>query len=264
MKLVQVDAFAQKPFAGNPAAVCLLPGPADEQWMQAVAAEMNLPATAFVEPQPAGVLAFGLRWFTTKVELTLCGHGTLAAAHVVWEEGLMDANDQVTFLSDAGVLGARREGRWIHLDFPAEPAAEESELREEISLALGVTPVFVGKNRLDYLAEVESEEVVRELHPDLALLATLPARGVIVTALASRDYDFVSRYFAPALGIDEDQATGSAHCCLGPFWGSRLRKDEMIGYQASPRGGVVRVRISGDRVQLGGAAVTVLRGELLA
>jgi PhzF family phenazine biosynthesis protein len=259
VRVVQVDAFTQTPFAGNPAAVCLLPGPADEEWMLKVAAEMNLAATAFVEPRSDG---FGLRWFTSRVELTLCGHGTLAAAHALWEDGAFDTPDRLAFHTAAGILTAHRDGTWIHLDFPAEPEHRQADVPEQLIRALGVTPSYVGKNRLDYLVEVESEEILTGLAPDRSLLSTLPARGVIVTARGSGEYDFVSRYFAPAIGIDEDHATGSAHCCLGPFWGPRLGKDEMLAYQASPRGGVIRVRPDGDRVQLGGMAVTVLRGEL--
>lgn len=259
VKVFQVDAFAQTPFAGNPAAVCLLPGPAEAQWMQRMAAEMNLAATAFVELRPDG---FGLRWFTPRVELTLCGHGTLAAAHVLWEEGSFDADHRVTFQTPAGILTAQREAPWIHLGFPAEPEHPEPEVPEELLGALGVPLAYVGRNRLDYLVEVESEVVLKSLAPDRSLLSRLPARGVIVTAPGSREYDFVSRYFAPAIGIDEDHATGSAHCCLGPFWGPRMGKDDMLAYQASPRGGVIRVRLDGDRVLLGGMAVTVLRGEL--
>jgi PhzF family phenazine biosynthesis protein len=260
VKVLQVDAFAEKPFAGNPAAVCFLPGPAAEQWMRGIATEMNLAATVFVESRTDG---FGLRWFTPRVELTLCGHGTLAAAHALWEEGVLDPAEEATFHTVAGVISAQRDGPWIHLDFPAEPPNEEAEVPEDLIRALGAAPAYVGRNRLDYLIEVESEEVLRALAPELALLATVPARGAIVTTRGSREYDFVSRYFAPAIGIDEDQVTGSAHCCLGPFWGARLRKDEMLAHQASPRGGVVRVQLAGDRVRLGGMAVTVWRGELV-
>jgi PhzF family phenazine biosynthesis protein len=259
VRIVHIDAFTQTPFAGNPAAVCLLPGPAEEQWMQKVAAEMNLAATAFVEPRSDG---FGLRWFTSRVELTLCGHGTLAAAHALWEDRELEAPDRLAFETPAGILTAQRDGPWINLDFPAEREHQEPEASEKLLRALGVVPLYVGRNRLDYIVEVESVEVLADLTPDRSLLSMLPARGVIVTARGSGEYDFVSRYFAPAIGIDEDHATGSAHCCLGPFWGPRLGKDEMLAYQASSRGGVIRVRPDGDRVLLGGMAVSVLRGEL--
>jgi PhzF family phenazine biosynthesis protein len=260
MKLFQVDSFAQPPFTGNPAAVCLLTEPAEDTWRQRIAGKVNLAATAFVEPRPDG---FGLRWFSPRVELTLCGHGTLAAAHVLWEEGLLDAPDQARFQTVAGILTAQREGPWIQMDFPAEPESEAFDALEDLSRALGLRPDYVGRNRLDYLAQVESEEVVRGLAPDRALLERLPTRGVIVTARGFGEYDFVSRYFAPAIGIDEDHATGSAHCCLGPFWAARLGKNEMLAFQASPRGGVMRVRLDGDRVLLGGKAVIVGRGEVV-
>jgi PhzF family phenazine biosynthesis protein len=261
VRLIQVDSFAQGPFTGNPAAVCLLTQPAEERWMQQVAGEMNLAATAFVEPQADG---FGLRWFSPRVELTLCGHGTLAAAHALWEEGLLDSADQASFRTLAGALTARRDGPWIQLDFPAERERQELEVPDQLLRGLGVgSAVHIGRNRLDYLVEVESEEILTGLAPDRSLLASVPARGVIVTARGSGEYDFVSRYFAPAIGIDEDQATGSAHCCLGPFWGALLGKDKMLAYQASPRGGVMRVGLDGDRVQLGGMAVTIFRGQLV-
>jgi PhzF family phenazine biosynthesis protein len=258
-RIFQVDAFAERPFAGNPAAVCLFPDITDDAWMQDVAREMNLAATAFLERDAEG---FALRWFSSKVELSLCGHGTLAAAHVLWEEGHAAHDEPVRFETGAGSLVARQDGEWIDLDFPAEPAQEKVP-PPDLVRALGVEPAYVGANRLDHLILVEDEETVRGLRPDLALLVTVPTRGVIVTAPSgSSQHSFVSRYFAPAAGIDEDQVTGSAHCCLGPFWGERLGLTEMLAYQASPRGGVVRVRLAGERVHLGGRAVTVLRGEL--
>lgn len=259
--LFQVDAFTDQPFAGNPAAVCLLPGPRDEQWMQQVGAEMNLSETAFVHPQADG---FSLRWFTPAVEVNLCGHATLAASHVLWEQGHLSPTDVARFHTRSGLLTARRLGEWIELDFPATPS-EPAPLPAGLDDCLGITPRFVGRNVFDYLVEADSEETVRNLRPDFGRLAALPVRGVIVTAAASTaGYDFVSRFFAPASGIPEDPVTGSAHCCLAPFWRGRLGKDELVGYQASQRGGVIRVRVAGARVLLRGQAVTVLRGELLA
>lgn len=258
--IVQVDAFTAEPFAGNPAAVCLLPAPRDDQWMQHVAREMNLSETAFLTRQEDG---FNLRWFTPAVEVDLCGHATLASAHVLWEEGYLQPDAVARFHTRSGLLTAERRGNLIELDFPAtpeEPAATPAGLAE----ALGVTPQYVGKNRFDYLVQVASEEIVRGMQPDFTPLRKLPVRGIIVTSQASSpDYDFVSRFFAPAAGVDEDPVTGSAHCCLGPFWAQRLGKQELVGYQASARGGVVRVRLEGGRVRLGGQAVTVLRGELV-
>jgi len=261
LDLFQVDAFADRPFAGNPAAVCLLDGSRDARWMQDVAREMNLSETAFVHPTGDG---FSLRWFTPAVEVELCGHATLASAHVLWETGTLGPDDTARFHTLSGVLTADRQGEWIELDFPARPV-EEVQAPEGLVEALGVEPVFVGRSRYDYLVEVAAEETVRKADPDHRRLGTLQVRGVILTARASSPpYDFVSRFFAPGSGVDEDPVTGSAHCTLAPFWRERLGKDEMLAYQASARGGVVRVRVVGDRVKLGGQAVTILRGRLVA
>jgi PhzF family phenazine biosynthesis protein len=261
LPLYQVDAFTDQPFAGNPAAVCLLPGPRDDPWLQRVAGEMNLSETAFLVPRPDG---FHLRWFTPTIEVPLCGHATLASAHVLWETGRLGTGEPARFHTLSGLLTAERQGDAILMDFPARPA-EPCPDEHGLAAALGARPVHVGKNGLDYLVEVESAAVVRSLRPDHARLAALPVRGVIVTSAADGGgFDFVSRFFAPGSGIAEDPVTGSAHCCLGPFWGRRLGKTELRGFQASARGGVVRVQLRGDRVLLGGRAVTVLRGELLA
>lgn len=259
LSITQVDAFTDKPFAGNPAAVCLLPEEREASWMQAVALEMNLPETAFLVRQPDG---FQLRWFTPAVEVDLCGHATLASAHALWEEGHLRPGEQARFHTRSGLLTADQIGDWIELDFPAKPE-QQAAPPDGLAEALGATPKYVGRNAFDYIVELDSEQTVRTLTPNLARLGKLPVRGVIVTSRAA-DYDFVSRFFAPASGINEDPVTGSAHCCLGPFWRSRLNKTEFVAYQASPRGGVVRVRLEGDRVRLGGQAVTVLRGALLA
>lgn len=260
VRIFQVDAFTKKPFAGNPAAVCILPEPRDEVWMQNVAREMNLSETAFLHEQEDG---FGLRWFTPAVEVDLCGHATLASAHILWETSMLAPQEQVRFHTRGGLLTAEQKGEEIELNFPAtpdEPASAPVGLVE----ALDVVPKYIGKSRYDYLVEVESEKVVRNLSPDFGRLIALPVRGIMVTSIAeSKRYDFVSRFFAPGAGIDEDPVTGSAHCCLGPYWSKRLGKDEMVAYQASARGGVVWVRVVGDRVYLGGQAVTVLRGELV-
>jgi PhzF family phenazine biosynthesis protein len=253
------DAFTDRPFAGNPAAVCLLPGPRDDAWMQQVAAEMNLAETAFLFPEGDG---YRLRWFTPTVEVDLCGHATLASAHVLWETGALPGTQAARFQTRSGLLTVERQGGEITMDFPAEPA-RPCPAPEGLAEVLGVVPRFVGKNRLDYLVEVGSENMVRNLRPDIAKLAALGGRGVIVTAAASTPgFDFVSRFFAPCAGINEDPVTGSAHCCLGPFWGERLGRAELRGYQASARGGAVGVRLAGPRVHLRGRAVTVLRGEL--
>jgi PhzF family phenazine biosynthesis protein len=261
-RFTQVDAFADRPFAGNPAAVCLLSPPGDPEWMQHVAREMNLAETAFLVRRRDG---FDLRWFTPAVEVDLCGHATLASAHVLWEEGHLKPAEMARFHTRSGVLTASRQGSLIWLDFPATPA-QPAPTPIELKRGLGESTrmEYVGRTPFDYLVELESEAEVRSLAPDMGALAQLPVRGVIVTARSTNgSHDFVSRFFAPAVGIAEDPVTGSAHCGLGPFWGTRLGKEELVGYQASARGGTVRVRLEGDRAHLGGEAVTVLRGELL-
>lgn len=259
IRITQVDAFTDQPFRGNPAAVCILPAAADEGWMQNVAREMNLSETAFLHAQADG---FNLRWFTPTVEVALCGHATLASAHVLWEEGHLERGQTAQFHTQSGLLKAQRKEDWIELDFPAT-LAEPASAPDGLARALPAPFRYVGKNRFDYLVELESEEAVRKLQPDHSALRKIPVRGVIVTSRSeSPDYDFVSRFFAPGSGIDEDPVTGSAHCCLGPYWQRRLGKSEFVAYQASARGGTVRVRVHGDRVILGGKAVTVLRGEL--
>jgi PhzF family phenazine biosynthesis protein len=260
LRIIQVDAFTAVPFLGNPAAVCVLSKPREDAWMQAVAREMNLSETAFLVRDQEG---FRLRWFTPTVEVDLCGHATLASAHVLWEEGHLPPGEPARFHTRSGLLTAERDGAWIWMDFPAAPP-QPAEPHPELLRALGVTPVYVGSSRFDTLVEVESAEVLRELQPDTALLQRVPTRGIIVTARSSSaEHDFVSRFFAPAVGVDEDPVTGSAHCVLAPFWSERLGREELTGYQASARGGVVRVRVQGDCVLLGGQAVTVLRGELV-
>jgi PhzF family phenazine biosynthesis protein len=262
-RLVHVDAFTDRPFAGNPAAVCVLSAPADARWMQDVAREMNLSETAFLHREGD---AFGLRWFTPTVEVDLCGHATLASAHVLWTDGHLPETAEARFYTKSGLLSARRAGEWIEMDFPAEPPVP-TDFPEALRCALRVArdnaAQYLGKNRMDYLVALESEHDVRAVHPDFTLLRTVPTRGVIVTAPSDRpEYDFVSRFFAPAAGVDEDPVTGSAHCCLGPYWAERLGRKELTGFQASARGGVVRVRPRGARVVIAGQAVTVLEAVL--
>jgi PhzF family phenazine biosynthesis protein len=261
IRIVQVDAFTNKPFAGNPAAVCVLPEPVPDEWMRNVAREMNLSETAFLTPHDGG---FRLRWFTPAVEVDLCGHATVASAHVLWQDGHLAAGQQARFHTRSGLLLADRRGDWIELDFPAKQVVA-TPAPAELLPALGVAEAaFVGRNAFDYLVEVDSEESLRGLAPDHSTLRRIPVRGVIVTAPSSGgEFDFVSRFFAPGSGIDEDPVTGSAHCALGPYWSGRLGKSEFTAYQASPRGGTVRVKLAGDRVLLGGQAVTVMTGELL-
>jgi len=260
--ITQVDAFTNEPYGGNPAAVCLLTEPHSDEWMQRVAAEMNLSETAFLQKSADG---YNLRWFTPAVEVELCGHATLASAHVLWEAGHLPPNEQARFHTHSGLLTATRKEDWIELDFPAN-LAQKTDAPAGLLEALGVSaPEYVGKNKFDYLVEVESEKAVADMQPNFSMLKTLGARGIIVTAGAdaTNEFDFVSRFFAPGSGIDEDPVTGSAHCCLGPFWQNRLGKKEFVARQISSRGGTVRVRVANDRVHLGGQAVTILRGELL-
>ncbi len=261
INLIQVDAFSAEAFGGNPAAVCLLPGPRDEAWMANVAMEMNLAETAFLYPIADGYI---LRWFTPAIEVDLCGHATLASAHVLWSEGCLPPAAVARFHTKSGLLTCRQRGEWIEMDFPSNPAAS-APAPPQLAAALGVHPVSVSRNQFDYLAEVPDEAVLRSLRPRFDLLREIPMRGLIVTAPSSApEFDFVSRFFAPGAGIDEDPVTGSAHTALAPFWASRLGKTEMTAFQASRRGGVVRVRLDGDRVVLSGQAITTLRGELLA
>jgi PhzF family phenazine biosynthesis protein len=257
-RIVQVDAFTNRPFAGNPAAVCVLSAPREESWMRDVAREMNLSETAFLVPNGDG---FDLRWFTPAIEVALCGHATLASAHVLWQDGHLSAGRVARFHTKSGLLTAVQNGGFIEMDFPATESAP-AEPPEQLAAALGLTPVYVGKNKFDYLVEADSEATVRGLNPDHSALRKLSVRGIIVTARGS-DYDFVSRFFAPGSGIDEDPVTGSAHCALAPYWAKKLGKTSMRAFQASSRGGEVGVRLEGDRVILSGQAVTVMTGELL-
>ena len=254
----QVDAFADRPFAGNPAGVCWLDAPIAAEVMQSIAAEVNLSETAFVRASGSD---FELRWFTPKVEVALCGHGTLATAHMLWEMGRLDS-DSARFHTQSGLLVAHRVDGQIELDFPAL-SAPQAEPPDGLFEALNITARFVGRPRTDLLVEVRDDATVRSVSPDFARLEALGIRGVIVTARSSSpQWDFVSRFFAPGVGVNEDPVTGSAHCALAPYWAERLGKTSLVGYQASERGGVVRVRLDGDRVRLGGSAITVLRGEL--
>ncbi|HEY0553882.1 MAG TPA: PhzF family phenazine biosynthesis protein [Thermoanaerobaculia bacterium] len=264
--LYQIDAFTDRAFRGNPAAVCLLPEPRDADWMQDVAREMGLPATAFLAPAADG---YDLRWFTPAVELELCGHGTLAASHALWEAGLLAPEATARFHTRGGVLTAVRrvdamERPWIELDFPARPVAEV-EPPAGLAEAFAAAPLFIGRHGDNYLLELASEGEVRAAAPDLPRLSALKLHGVIVTARAEAGpFDIVSRYFVPGAGLHEDAATGSAHCMLGPYWTPKLGKPELLAYQASARGGTLKVRVEGERVRLGGQAVTVSKGRQLA
>lgn len=260
-RLFQVDAFTDRVFAGNPAAVCLLSSSKDETWMLQVAREMNLSETAFLLEQDDG---FSLRWFTPTTEVDLCGHATLASAHALWESRVLQSGQPARFHTRSGLLTARQNQGLIELDFPAL-AETATTAPPSLLAAFGVEPSYVGLFGGRYLLQVESEAIVLSLKPDFPALRAMPGRGVVVTSRSdASDHDFVSRYFAPWVGIDEDPVTGSSHCCLGPFWGARLGKDRLTAVQASARGGVIHIRLQDERVVLGGQAVTVLRGELLA
>ncbi|MDX1419230.1 MAG: PhzF family phenazine biosynthesis protein [Rubricoccaceae bacterium] len=268
LPLFQVDAFADAPFTGNPAAVCLLDEPADAGWMQRVAAEMNLSETAFLHPGEEG---YALRWFTPATEVALCGHATLASAHVLYETGRLERGATARFHTASGLLTVTsgEEGH-LTMDFPATPPEPAADPPEGLARAIGVEPVWTGRSRFDLFVEVGDEAAVRELDPEPAAVASLGARGIVVTARSEgasgvprEPYDFVSRFFAPGSGVTEDPVTGSAHCALAPYWAGRLGRDRLTGYQASARGGLVYVHLRGDRVALTGRAITVLRGELV-
>lgn len=257
--IYQVDSFAEKPFAGNPAGVCIMEQPASEKWMQSMAAEMNLAETAFLYPIED---RWHLRWFTPKAEVELCGHATLASAHILWEAGYLASHQMARFETLSGILTAIKQRDLIQLDLPAT-IERESTSPEGLQAALGTSIKYVGRAKNQYLVELFSEEAVRSVAPDMAKLAKLSVIGVIVTARSTDPkYDFVSRFFAPAVGIPEDPVTGAAHCALGPYWKWKLDKDEFTAFQASERGGVVHVRVVGDRVKLSGHAITVFKAEL--
>lgn len=260
LRIVQVDAFTDKPFGGNPAAVCVLHEQVSDEWMANVAMEMNLAETAFLTPVDDG---YRLRWFTPTIEVDLCGHATLASAHVLWTEGHLGNGETARFHTRSGLLTCNQRGDWIEMSFPSIPP-RPVEAPPQMAEALGVHLKYIGRNQFDYLVEVADESALRALTPKFHLLREFGVRGTIVTARANGEFDFVSRFFAPGAGIDEDPVTGSAHCALAPYWARLLGKTEMTGFQASARGGLVKVRLENDRVFLSGQAVTVLRGEILA
>lgn len=260
-KIIQVDAFTDKAFQGNPAAVCVLQNKQNDEWMQSVAQEMNLSETAFLIRQDQHYI---LRWFTPTTEVPLCGHATLASAHVLWTEGYASTGQSIKFHSKSGLLTAQYRDNWIELDFPANRSQDIPPI-SKLKDALGVNLKTVLYNSLGYLVEIDSPQQVEQLQPNFTLIKQLPISKVIVTSRAAEDskYDFVSRFFAPGVGIDEDPVTGSAHCCLAPYWRDRLHKNDFLAYQASKRGGVVKIHYDGgDRVLIQGQAITTMRGEL--
>ena len=260
--IIQVDSFTNQAFRGNPAAVCVLTSPQDDRWMQSIAQEMNLSETAFIVKQGQ---SYSLRWFTPTTEVPLCGHATLASAHVLWTEGYASTGQELQFETKSGILTARYQDDWIELNFPVNRSQDIPPITK-LGDALGVPLKTVLYNSLGYLVEIASAEKVRQLQPNYTLLRQLPISNVIVTSRAEKDsnYDFVSRFFAPGLGIDEDPVTGAAHCCLAPYWRDRFHQDQFLAYQASSRGGEIKINYDGgDRVFLQGQAVTVMRGDLL-
>jgi PhzF family phenazine biosynthesis protein len=275
--IVVVDAFTDRPFAGNPAAVCVMSAPREERWMQAVAREMNLSETAFLHPELTDPGSYRLRWFTPNTEVDLCGHATLASAHALWSERHLPPDTRARFHTRSGPLTAELSDGWITLDFPATPILpvtatpstpapllDPSKMASVLAEVVRAPVRFAGFSKFDGFVELESEQAVRSTSPDIPALASMWFRGLIVTARAeTSNFDFVSRFFAPRVGIDEDPVCGSAHCCLGPYWGERLGKTDLHAYQASPRGGVLRVGLRGPRVHLSGRAVTTVRGELV-
>ncbi len=262
LKIFQVDSFTTQPFAGNPAAVCLATSPQDEAWMQDLACELKHSETAFLVPEGS---AYHLRWFTPTSEINLCGHATLASAHILWEFGIEPADKKLAFRTMSGMLYAQKDGSLIELDFPKidiNPRPVPEGLLE--ALGLKEPPLFVGLQTTidEYVVEVASESIVRGLDPDFRALSAVDCESVLVTSRASSNYDIVSRCFAPKLGMDEDPVTGSAHCALGPFWAAKLDKPDLLAYQASKRGGILRLRMRDQRVFLAGSAVTIFQGEL--
>ena len=254
----QVDAFTNQPFHGNPAAVCWLDSARETGWMQSVAAEMNLSETAFVRPLEDGL---ELRWFTPTMEVDLCGHATLATAHALWSDGLCKPDESLGFQTRSGLLTCSRAGDFIELNFPATPA-KMIQPTENLLAGLGIQSAFVARSKFYLLVVVDSAMTVRNLQPDFERLLQEKTLGVIVTAASDEpQFDFISRFFAPAMGVNEDPVCGSAHCCLAPYWAERLGKTTLTAYQASSRGGLLKLQLQGDRVVLAGQAVTVWKGE---
>lgn len=258
--LYKVDAFAGEPFSGNPAAVCFLMNERDEVWMQKVANEMNLSETAFFQLADDH---FHLRWFTPETEVDLCGHATLATAHIIWETDLLGPDEEIVFATRSGRLRARKIGEVMELDFPAKKVVP-CETPQDLEAIIGGKILGCYANGMDMLAEVETEEELLALKPQMERLSALPVRGLIVTCKGKGGkYDYLSRFFAPAVGVPEDPVTGSAHCALGPFWSDRLGRKVLHAYQASRRGGEITTEVAGERVLLRGKALTVMQGVVL-
>jgi PhzF family phenazine biosynthesis protein len=255
--IFQLDAFATRRFAGNPAAVVLLDAYPDDAVLQAVAAENNLAETAFLVRDGDD---YRLRWFTPAVEVPLCGHATLASSAVVMER-LEPGRTRVVFHTASGALAVDRSGAGYAMDFPARDTAPVA-VPAELAAILGAAPVEVRADAFNYLVVLEGAQAVRALAPDIAAIARLDRGGLIVTAAGDAPHDFTSRYFAPAKGIPEDPVTGGAHCALAPYWAARLGRNDLRAWQASQRGGGIACRVEGDRVRLEGGCVCYLQGEI--
>jgi PhzF family phenazine biosynthesis protein len=262
LPIFTVDAFTNEPFKGNPAAVCILKEEIPTSLMQSIAFELNLAETAFVLKEKDSD-TFSLRWMTPNSEVDLCGHATLATSHTLWQQGICKISDVINYNTRSGLLTAKNENGKITLDFPAIPQKKIEYPPELIDAIGGVVPKYVGMTKWNYIIELESERDIINLKPNFDIMLTLPGWGTIITAKADMNgYDFISRFFAPEKGIQEDPVTGSAHCALAPYWQSRLGKDSFLAYQASERGGTLEIKIEGDRVMLTGDAVTVISGEI--
>ena len=259
IKIFQVDAFTSEPFKGNPAAVCILEKEMTDSWMTGVAANMNLSETAFIIATEEKN-KYKLRWFTPKVEVDLCGHATLATAHVLYENNYVPSLEAISFETKSGILKTHKNENYIQLDFPETPVTD-TEIPKGIEEALGAKIIYSGKSIFDYFFLLEDEELLINLKPNFSELVKFDKRGIIVTA-GSKKYDFVSRFFAPQSGIDEDPVTGSAHCALYPYWSKKLNKKDLVAYQVSKRGGLLKLSSEGSRILISGEAVTILEGIL--
>ena len=258
--MFHINAFSEQAFNGNPAAVCLLDTSKPDGWLQSVAAQMNLSETAFVLPANGG---FSLRWFTPLKEVDMCGHATLASAHILWQQGIVSRQDTIFFETLSGKLSARLQENHIELDFPRLNFLP-IEPPQQLIKCMGISPIFSAMFGEKHLFVIEDQQLLEQLAPDFSALQSLAGRGVSVTCKSNNSqYDFVSRYFAPWVGINEDPANGSSHCALTPYWAERLNKKELNAYQASARGGELKLRLAGDRVKISGRAITVLKAELL-
>lgn len=260
MKVYQIDTFTDVPFKGNAAAVCILEKDYNDSILKNIAMEMNLSETAFLRQVSDN--EFNLRWFTPEVEVSLCGHGTLASAHLLWENKMVEENNVINFNTLSGILTAKKKKEWIELDMP-KGNLRKSDGDKFLLDSLEIVPKSIYEDEIVYLLEFNNEEEIIKLNPDFNLLQKARKEEIIVTSISNNEnYDFVSRFFGPSIGVDEDSVTGSAHCYLAPYWGERLNKYEVLGFQASRRSGNVKCKLDGNRVLIQGKAITVLGGDL--